>query len=312
MFFGLRTSMATAAAFALLLAGVVAAIALLVVAPHLVEGVVEGASDLDEYISIIGAFASTFILTLAAPYIQAQLEQRARIREYRKTMNVYAGPLLLAAQDLSDLIYGITDGASNEEEDKGWAMVFKDRGPEDQYYFIASTMFVLARYFACVEILNSKLQFSIDRRGREMVQLEQAIHAVRVKFANDVIAVPDVCKKTLQQKFDDTASTDHRKFQLYRQEQHAIASCVIKHNVANEPSCMDFQDFLDLLQKKGYKTTDSLSFREKGPKAEQKGTYDVVHKLRTLVCNLVSSSELTGRISARSGLEAMASQRAAV
>lgn len=151
------------------------------------------------------------------------------------TFRKYSKPILLSASDLQDRLWHLTQRQAksqypillNEELDEAksptWVM--------SKRHYLIGTIYLIARYFAWIEILKTKIQF-IESDNDEYTR----------EFSQKIKAIERILSETnLQKNSTERITSDMQLFQL---QQTYIGETLIV-NQDGEMTCLRFIDFYD-------------------------------------------------------------------
>jgi hypothetical protein len=191
---------------------------------------------------LVGGILGAAIKYLFEVQLPESLKQRRLIRQ---RVRKYSYPLLQAASDLELRIDNmLTNGLKGDwlasdimrelEEGKGF---LKD--PDKRGYFLLSSLYVFARYFAWVEILRREARFVEFPLGNEANGLFGILHRVNNSFR---------CTSLWPDISDPRSLND--SIGLYRHVQSAIGeTMVVERN--KELECISFREFANKYRSSG-------------------------------------------------------------
>lgn len=156
-------------------------------------------------------------------------EQRAandRQAQTAELVRAYRNPLLRAAYDLQSRIWNIHRG-------------FRGRGDE-QDYFVANTLYVIAEFFGWLEIVRREAQFLDLADERETAALKDALDRIQGTFAS-----------TSRRRADS--------LYVYRGQQRAIGELMIVELAEPRPSgarstCLGYAAFVERMESPPFAT----------------------------------------------------------
>lgn len=150
--------------------------------------------------------------------LQVMVANDIKDREFQYVMKKYEGPLLYAVYDLQSRLYNIIE--------QGFITRFYLQGSDNEKdYVINNTVFVIAQYFAWVEIIRQEIQFiefKDIKRTKEISRLRDRIYGL-----------------WQSSEFDDL-------FRIWAGEQRAIGELMIVER-NNQLVCIGYSSFLTCL-----------------------------------------------------------------
>jgi hypothetical protein len=161
----------------------------------------------------------------------AQLKQKDRVREQ---IIRWANPILSAVEDLNHRLENILD--------KGYLILNKQGRFSPQWsitydYFMSSTLYLFAQYFAWIQMLREQLSFELFQSEQTKVEFFKRIRAVGKPLADFPYAPLNNC--------------NGEDRQVFRLQQRVIGELLILRD-SNSSGCMSYPDFLEKLKEPSF------------------------------------------------------------
>jgi hypothetical protein len=171
------------------------------------------------------SLSGTILTAIIAGFFTLHSARRASQQEARKLHSKYRQPLLLAAHDLQGRLHSFLDG--------GFRRCYKRK----QDYVIYHTVYLIAQYFAWLEILRREVQFLESDRSGQSQKFWESEQRVFEEF--------------------HTGRWGH-DFMIWAGEQHSIGDVMIDHDKSNgnQKICLSYPAF-----RSKYQDAQERSFR---------------------------------------------------
>jgi hypothetical protein len=166
--------------------------------------------------------------------IQTGVQEKERKDRVREQVIQWANPILSAVEDLNHRLVNILD--------RGYAALNKQGQFSPQWsityeYFMFSTLYLFAQYFAWIQMLREQLSFELFQSEQTKVEFFKRIRAVGKPLADLPYAPLTNC------------SEEDR--QVFRLQQRVIGELMILRD-SNTPRCMSYPDFLEKLKEPSF------------------------------------------------------------
>ena len=162
---------------------------------------------------------------------ESTIKRKERLKEI---VDKYSRPILLAASDLQDRLWHLTQREATSSSILLEADIDQEKSPRwtmTRKHYLASTLFLFARYFAWVEILRQEVQFL--EFGLQDKQNETRQFFEKLKSVDRILSSTEIQ--------NDEIETDRQIFQL---QQALIGQLMIKQG-QNGVSCINFAEFVE-------------------------------------------------------------------
>lgn len=166
--------------------------------------------------------------------IQAGFQEKEKNDRVREQIIQWANPILRAVEGLNYRLENILDNgymALNKQGQfpPGWSITYD--------YFMSSTLYLFAQYFAWIQMLRELLSFELFQSEHTKVEFFKCIHAVGKPLSDFPYAPLNNC------------SGEDR--QVFRLQQRVIGELLILGD-SNSPRCMSYPDFLEKLKEPSF------------------------------------------------------------
>jgi hypothetical protein len=174
------------------------------------------------------------------------MQKKARL-EY--VLKQYSKPILLAASDLQDRLWHLTETVARTPRSQKQLLVpAKNKGqlladeaesythvwPMTPRHYLVGTVYLFARYFAWIEILKREVQFLEGSRTRYTRRFAAYTKTVERALAEN---------RELYDKLDITVESDRPIFQL--QQVYIGERLIVAESHQERPLCLEFAEFYD-------------------------------------------------------------------
>ena len=161
--------------------------------------------------------------------IQAGLQEKEKQDRIREQIIKWANPILRAVEDLNHRLGNILDKGYLALNEHGqfasqWSITYA--------YFMPSTLYLFAQYFAWIQMLREHLSFELFQTEHTKVEFFKRIHAVGQPLAGFAHGTPNDCRGEDRQ--------------VFRLQQRVIGELLILRD-SHSPRCMSYSDFLEKL-----------------------------------------------------------------
>jgi hypothetical protein len=161
--------------------------------------------------------------------IQAALQEKEKQDRIREQIIQWANPILRAVEDLNHRLGNILDKGYVALNEHGrfasqWSITYE--------YFMPSTLYLFAQYFAWIQMLREHLSFELFQTEHTKVAFFKRIHAVGQPLAGFAHVSPNDCRGEDRQ--------------VFRLQQRVIGELLILRD-SHSPRCMSYSDFLEKL-----------------------------------------------------------------
>ena len=166
--------------------------------------------------------------------IQAGLQEKERNDRVREQIIQWANPILRAVEDLDHRLENILNNGYMALNKQGlfppdWSITYD--------YFMSSSLYLFAQYFAWIQMLRELLSFELFQSEHTEVEFFKRIRAVGKPLSDFPFAPLNNC--------------NGEDRQLFRLQQRVIGELLILRD-SNSPRCMSYPDFLEKLNEPSF------------------------------------------------------------
>jgi hypothetical protein len=166
--------------------------------------------------------------------IQAGVQEKERQDRVREQIIKWANPILSAVEDLNHRLDNILD--------RGYVVLNKQGQFSSQWsitydYFMSSTLYLFAQYFAWIQMLREQLSFELFQSEQTKVEFFKHMRAVGKPLADLPYAPLNNCRGEDRQ--------------VFRLQQRVIGELLILRE-SNSHRCMSYPDFLEKLKEPSF------------------------------------------------------------